>query len=125
MKALLIKVEPIDGGVQHSVEIVENDGRLEAMQKAVDGYIECVGFQNGSGYVNEDGKTFDPPLLRNSVATTFCFECNAGLSPYDHIAGNMIVYGPIDDEGYNTGVTDEMIAMVKEITEDSPTRWIK
>jgi len=79
-----------------------NQVELEDMQELVGGYIEPLTFEGFTGYVNEEGKMMG--LIYNELATTFCFKNNLGLRDDDYIVGNLLLLGPIDENGDDTDV---------------------
>ena len=93
----------------HVVEIDETD-ELAELQRLVHGYIQGVPVEADLiVYCNEDGKTMDPPLPPNFVATR---AFGGLLSPDDIIVGPVVVMGPMDDEGECASLSDEEIELV-------------
>jgi hypothetical protein len=60
-------------------------------------------------YLNEDGKELGLP--ENMVATAVAHE--AGLSLADFIVGQVVVFGAPDDEGWDTSVPEEFLALLE------------
>lgn len=69
---------------------------LEGYQAAVGGLIECVQFEGGDMYVNEEG-------LLIGLSPNFRASCIAGFV----VVGPAIILGPCDDEGNNTSILPE------------------
>lgn len=99
MKA--IKVEP--SGKVSRIEINSYDD----LNKAVGGYIEHFMFgEDHSAYVNEEGKIIGLP--ENFLATQLCEEYQVGLHRDDVIVGNMVILGPVDEEGEDTDINEAL-----------------
>lgn len=90
MKALLIPTE----GEAQLIEIEGRHGGLDALQAAVGGHIEAVGFpaEGVAAYIHEEGKLVGLP--KNPHATKMV----EGLQLGDYIAGPMVVAG-LDEDG--------------------------
>lgn len=73
----------------------------DTISAAVGGWIEGVPLEGVTAYVNEEGKINGLPT--NKIATLLAHQSNA-IFPNDYIVGNMIVMGPIDDEGEETSL---------------------
>lgn len=80
---------------------------LELMQKEVGGYIEAVTLprrENAPGfglYCNEEGKlTGLPPNHR----ATLIARLGGAIGTRDHLAGDVVVYGGVDNAGEITGL---------------------
>lgn len=89
MKAILIPTDP-----GRSVEIVDFDGGLKALQALVGGSIETVpypGRRDVSPYFNEEGKIRGLPA--NGRATTLLA---GSIYPGDFIAGDCVLTGMTD-----------------------------
>ena len=99
---------------------ITTDGRKELLQfedptaeyhilsTAVGGFIEMVPsvFEDHHIYLNEEGKL--KGLTVNGLAT----ELARGLSVFDMIVGDVVIAGPLDDEGNHDSVTS---AVIKEM----------
>jgi hypothetical protein len=87
---------------------MELDG-LPAMQEAVGGYIELVPLNRDhfTMYCNEEGKVRN--LRFNRLATRMA---DMHRDWEDPLVGDVLILGPIDGEGNDTDVPDEVIAMV-------------
>lgn len=95
-------VVPADGE-PYQLDIPDDDSlSLPIYQKVVGGYIELVPCSyNITVYCNEEGKIQGLPP--NHRATALFGEW---LQPWDIIAGNVIVVGPPDKDGYDTDLED-------------------
>ena len=93
--------------------VIAIDGALESLQKLVDGPIEALPFtDNSAAYVDEEAKVRDDPPPPNALATRLMNEVGPGLWPGDVILGPMVVVGPPDDEGNDTDVPDDVVALI-------------
>jgi len=101
MKAVIIRADD-------SRELVEftRETEYETISGAVDGYIERIPLPSRGAdmWVNEEGKLKHLPL--NHGATRL-WEENYGCT--DYTAGDAIVTGAADGEGYMTGLSDTQI----------------
>lgn len=81
-------------------EVVEFDGRLEALQEIVGGYIECaVHFDDGATVIcNEEGKLMGLPIN--------CVLWRNGF-PVDTLNGNLIIVG-VTEEDFDS-LSSEMV----------------
>lgn len=80
--------------------------QLAYLQGLVGGNIEAITLADGSVmYFNEDGKEMG--LRLNGRASTLGYE--AGIAPWDCILGPAVVFGPGDDAGGETSITEEML----------------
>jgi len=107
MKAVIIKT---DG----SKEIVEfdNDNAYGVLSGAVDGYIQQVPLDDigVTMYCNEEGKLHGLP--QNPIATALWID---QWGETDVMVGDVIcVSDVVDQEGYETSLTDEQIAYLME-----------
>jgi hypothetical protein len=84
---------------------------LDYLQKVTGGYVETIPVpydtkgEQLAMYLNEEGKLEGLPY--NPRATSLVRDVIQGS---DFIAGNVVVCGPADDNGYDTGLTDEQLA---------------
>jgi hypothetical protein len=101
VKAVHINVH----GLKAVVEFEEGKS-LETLQAAVGGYIECIHLKDYGVdmWVNEDGK--NKRLQQNPIGTALWAE-HYGLT--DYTAGDIIITGKPDSEGYSTSLTDEQV----------------
>ena len=87
-------------------EVVEVTG-LKDMQAAVGGYIEYVGLGDQANLIcNEDGKMLG--LNINPIAAVLTKKYQA-LRPRDFIVGDILVVGPVDEDGNDTDVPQELV----------------
>jgi hypothetical protein len=89
-----------------SVFMSENAPDYDTLNKAVGGWLEGVALVGVTAYVNEEGKLKGLPV--NALATRLAHRDEA-IYPQDTINGDMIVLGPLDDEGDSTSLSDEWI----------------
>ena len=98
------------------VEVAE----LGDYQAIVDGYIEAVNLKSGDTmYVNEEYWYKFTPEDRNSIAMDV-----AGLGGrpdlmLNGILGPVVVLGPIDDEGYDTDITDQARRWIERVRREA------
>lgn len=87
----------------------------QSLNQAVGGYIELINFGDTGhfAYLNEDGIALGLPY--NEKATKLCYKHNVGLIPGDFIKGTMVVVGPVDDEGNETDVSEELAAYLESV----------
>jgi hypothetical protein len=98
--------------------VIQPDGRIEHTtlssyddyNKAVGGWIEALQLgPNASGYINEEGKLIGLP--RNDKATKLC-HARKSIFPTDFIVGPLLVVGPLDSEGNDTDLSDEVAKVI-------------
>ena len=89
-----------------SVFMSESSPDYNTLRKAVGGWIEGVALVGVTAYCNEEGKLEGLPV--NALATRLAHTDKA-IYPNDTINGDMIVLGPLDDEGESTSLSDEWI----------------
>jgi hypothetical protein len=85
---------------------------LETFQSLVGGWIEAVGGEGWTGYLDEDGKLKDDPQP-NRKAERFMREHGWNGSPYDVIVGNVVFMGPPDVEGDDTSLPERFFAEIE------------
>jgi hypothetical protein len=99
-----IKVdEHLGFDVSAFVELADDSDRLRQLQGMVGGLIEAIPSSDDvTIWVNEEGKLLRLP--RNQLAELVWHFCDPWgcLAAGDWIAGNAIVLGGSDDEGYST-----------------------
>lgn len=80
---------------------------FEHLQKLVGGWVEAIrfGVTGLDALINEEGKLI--PLPPNRKATELCSMFEVGLRPGDFISGNMVLLGPVNDDGDWTDVPEE------------------
>lgn len=88
--------------------------RLPDYQAITGGSIERVSLENpaASLYVNEDGKLLELPLNRR--ATLLLWMHNPAFRYRDAIVGDALLIGPVDGDGYDTKVPDELANVLFE-----------
>lgn len=88
--------------------------RLPDYQRVVGGLIERVGFAQppGSMYVNEEGKMNGLP--QNRRATLLLWMHNPGFRYGDVIAGDALIVGSADADGYDMDAPEELLQMLFE-----------
>ena len=110
IKALLISTD----GSTESITLPRDDSqRLDALQQYVGGLIEALPiYRNGEliadGIGNDEAKLIG--MERNELATAVMGP--NGLFPGDYIAGPMVVMGPVDDEGVETSIPEDLAAEI-------------
>lgn len=106
MKAIILKA---DGTAPYVDDI---PGNLEGISGVVEGWIEPVPSVSEeiapkiNVYANEEGLIRNLPANRNMVAIR-----TLGL-PQSVYAGNLVVLGPLDDDGNETPVLQEIIDLI-------------
>ena len=106
-KALRVTTE----GTTEVLDLSENT--LNVLQKAVDGYVQCVDFYRSNDnpvtmWLNEEGKLFGKP--HNPYAQrVWDKEFGTGT---DYIVGDVVFSGLPDDEGDTMGLTDEALQIL-------------
>lgn len=92
-----------------TTEGYEYDKDYTALQEIVGGYIEPVTFGDKSYfcYCNEEGKMLGLP--ENVVATKLWYDSGQRVLLGDYIAGTVIFFGQVDDEGNDTDFPDELL----------------
>ena len=90
-KGLLIKTNG-------DIENIEFNG-LKDIQRTVDGYIEAINFGDNDYfcYANEEAKILG--LEPNELATSIWYDSGQRILLGDYIAGNVVFFGGVDDEG--------------------------
>lgn len=119
-----VAVIPADPELPIRVDEVEGRIGLDYLQKQVKGYIEPVDItladedaSEVSMYVNEEGKLEGLPY--NPRAT---FLAQDSIMAFDYIAGDVVLVGPVDDEGDSTGLTE---AQVEALTQPTGAVWFQ
>ena len=113
IKALLINTD----GSTEAITLPRDDSlRLEALQQAVGGLIEALPiYRNGTcvadGIGNDEAKLVN--LERNELATAVMGP--NGLFPGDYIAGPMVVMGPVDADGVETSIPEDLAAEIQSL----------
>lgn len=89
-----------------------NADRLGHMQEIVGGYIEAVGLDGMTMYINEDGKGLGLPI--NDAATELAFE-DLAISHFDRIVGNAVIVNTPTWMHTDRSVTKENISRVRQM----------
>lgn len=112
---------PIVKGLVITTDKVVTDrdfASLKDFQKVVEGYIEPVTLRDGSTmYVNEEFLYAN--VAFNSIASDVC-----GLGGLPHlmlsgIKGNVVIVGPVDNEGWDTDVTEQARRWVRRVAREA------
>lgn len=105
MKALVVKT---DG----TYEVIDQEWNYDQINKAVGGWIEAVYFPGykAEAYINEEGKILGLP--ENVVATNVWYNSGAKVLLGDYLAGDVVIFGEVDEEGNNTEVPLEIVAEI-------------
>lgn len=88
----------------------DSGDRLAQLKEAVGGWIE--GVYNGDDmvmYCNEEGKLQGMVV---NVAAQMIWEAALGGHPGDFLVGPVAILGPTDDEGYESGLSDEVMTEI-------------
>lgn len=95
------------------IEVYESETAptYDTLSNAVGGWIEGVPLEGVWAYCNEEGKLNGLPT--NKIATAISHRDKA-IYPTDWICGDMIVTGPIDEEGDETSLDLQWIEGVRQ-----------
>ncbi len=100
---------------------------LAEMQAIVDGNIEAVELSDGSTmYVDEEYLYNKPRDAINSIAMDVCGLGGVPHLMFQGILGPVLVLGPVDDEGWNTDVTDKARKWIRRVGREAgmqPASW--
>lgn len=109
MRAVVIEAE----SQETRVIDVPREGGLSVLQEAVGGYVQCVSFPNNEFdmWLNEEGKI--QGLLTNQAATAI-WESEYGAT--DIMAGNVVITGLPDFDGYSTDLSEAMAQRIQQFT---------
>jgi hypothetical protein len=101
-KALIMKT---DG----TTEEYEYNRDYKALQEIVEGYIEPITFGDKQYfcYCNEESKIIK--LEQNRVATDLWYDSGQRVLIGDYIAGTVIFFGQVDDEGNDTDYPQQLV----------------
>lgn len=114
-----IKYAVIPADLNKPVEFKQAEPTLDLWQEVVGGYIEPV--VCGAGlrlWVDEEGKLKDKP--RNARATALAKGARS-IRNDDYLAGDVAVYGGVDDEGECTGLMPEQAELLRAILREAGT----
>ena len=103
IRSVVIPVEGPIRALEYPGGRKDQSASLAALNKAVGGYIEALGVEFGEFgnlimWLNETGKLDGLP--RNE---------RASILAHQVIAGDVVITGPVDDEGYETSLSDELV----------------
>lgn len=92
-------------------------GDLASYQAAVEGNIEAVTLSDGTTmYVNEEYRYQFGPEAFNSVASDVCgLGGRLDIMLHGGILGPVLVVGPVDDDGYDTDITDRARRWIRRV----------
>lgn len=96
-------------------EVFEGPLSVETIQKSVAGpneekaFFELIRKRDVSIYLNEEAKFANLP--QNSIITRFAHE-HGMISPHDYVAGDCVVVGPPDDEGFDTDLPEGVLEAI-------------
>jgi hypothetical protein len=88
---------------------------LDYLQGQVGGCVEAVWIYatNVSVYLHEEGKQLGLPVNKRASRLA---RRNGAISLLDTIVGDVVIVGPVDDEGYDTGLTEDQASwLLKEV----------
>ena len=88
-------------------EWIDIDNNLHEMQKIVGGHIELIPIAGISLYCNEEGKLEELP-------PTACWINPDDGTIIDVLCGNLIVFGPSDQDGNETDATEKTLEILKK-----------
>ena len=110
--ALLIHAAP-----SREVDVIRINDLEEGLEFLVGGWFETITPKDWdqTWWLNEEGKILGLPF--NARATELAHKHHA-ISLGDHIAGDLVVTGGIDDNGETLGLTeDEAVALIRDMPE--------
>lgn len=104
---MIIALHIRSDGTQELFEYDPRNGGLEELQARVGGWIEAAPVFNSrlSMYCNEEGKIDGLPL---NLRASMLLDPNAR----DVIAGDVVVVGAPDADGYNTSLPKRLVELV-------------
>jgi hypothetical protein len=108
--------------VNGEVEEFLYNGFYPELGKIVGGYIEAVNFGDKPYfcYINEEGKFLE--LKENVVATALWYNSGQRVLLGDYIAGDVIFFGQVDDEGNNNPST---LSIANDVQKDMDINQIQ
>lgn len=98
------------------IENFEYQGSYTEIGQVVGGYIEAVNFGSKPYfcYVNEEGKLNG--LEENKIATTLWYNSGQIVMLGDYLAGDVVVFGQVDEEGNDTDYPDSLLMDLSRAT---------
>lgn len=93
-------------GADRHCQYIDVNG-YQDISNAVGGYIEAVSFGDNDYfcYINEEGKLIGLP--ENNLVTSLWYDSGQTILLGDHIVGNAVFFGGIDDEGNDIDIPDD------------------
>jgi hypothetical protein len=100
--------------VNGEVEEFLYNGFYTQIGEIVGGYIEAVNFGDKPYfcYINEEGKFLE--LEENKVATELWYNSGQVILLGDYIAGDVVFFGQVDDEGNDTDIPASLLDELKK-----------
>jgi|688.fasta_scaffold808865_3 hypothetical protein len=100
--------------VNGEVEEFLYNGFYTQIGEIVGGYIEAVSFGDKPYfcYINEEGKLLE--LEENKVATELWYNSGQRVLLGDYIAGDVVFFGQVDDEGNDTDIPASLLDELKK-----------
>lgn len=91
------------------IEPFDYTGDYKQLGEIVGGYIEAVKFGDKPYfcYVNDEGKLFN--LGGNNIATELWYNSGQTVLLGDYLAGDVIFFGEVDNEGNDTDYPQELL----------------
>jgi len=98
------------------IEEFNYEGNYQKLCAIVDGYIEAVSFGDKPYfcYCNEEGKLVG--LDENKFATELWYNSGQVVLLGDYIAGSVIFFGNIDDEGNDTDYPQSLLMDLSKVS---------
>lgn len=81
----------------------------EYLRECVGGYLQAVEIGDLNLYLNEEGKLEGRPINRRATELALA---NQAIFADDVIVGDVVLIGPADDDGNETGLSEEALAWV-------------
>lgn len=93
---------------------------LEAKQKIVEGWIEAVALSDGSTmYVNEEFSYQFTAEDVNWMASDIAGVMGRQQFLFNPILGPVVIVGPVDEEGWDTGITEKARKAVERVSREA------
>ena len=111
MKALYIPAsnEPLE-----VIDVPEGDVLNKLYERIGCDLVEVVEVKDGcSMYIDEEGK-YRRPTEYNGRATALATRARS-IVPWDVIVGPAVLFGPPDEEGEETGLSDQQVASFRQL----------
>ena len=108
MKAAIIKTD-----YNCSVVDFEPGKSAKMIREAVGGLYDCISLSSTRDmWINDEGKILELPF--NAMATAMFHKA---FQTDDYIAGDVVITGGVDDEGYTLGLSDEDVQFFTDLFE--------